>query len=227
MSADALILFLKRPAPGEVKTRLVPDLGPAAAAELYRVLAEAEVRGTAPRSGEYRRLFFYAPPEAGPEMESWFPGETWVAQSGADLGQRMSDAFEEAFRRGARRAAIIGSDVPWVSRETVAEALRGLERQDVVVGPAEDGGYYLLALDRPRPELFRGVRWSTASVLEATLERAAAQGLGVGLLDRLPDVDTIEDVRRAWDRLRPLVAGRPLEQVLEAAVRRAGPSRGP
>lgn len=219
MSLDALIVFLKRPRTGEVKTRLVPALGEVAAAALYRVLAEEEIRRTAPSAGEYRRLFFFAPEEAGADMRAWFPGETWMPQRGADLGARMAAAFDQAFALGVRRAAIIGSDVPWVSRELVACALQSLDEVDLVLGPARDGGYYLLAVSEPRPQLFQGIAWSTPSVLAHTVEKASALGLSVRLLDTLSDIDTVEDVRREWARLRPLVAGdASLIRVLEPLV---------
>lgn len=207
MSLDTLIVFLKRPRVGEVKTRLVPALGAAAAAALYRVLAEEEIRRTAPSAGEYRRLFFFAPEDASATMRAWFPGETWLPQRGADLGARMAAAFDQAFEAGARRAAIIGSDVPWVSCELVAHALQSLDEVDLVLGPARDGGYYLLAVSEPRHQLFQGIAWSTPSVLAHTVERAGALGLSVRLLDTLSDIDTMEDVRREWAQLRPIVAG--------------------
>lgn len=219
MSLDTLIVFLKRPRVGEVKTRLVPALGEAAAAALYRVLAEEEIRRTAPCAGEYRRLFFFAPEDAGAAMRAWFPGETWLPQRGADLGARMAAAFDQAFEAGARRATIIGSDVPWVSRELVAHALQSLDEVDLVLGPARDGGYYLLAVSEPRPQLFQGIAWSTPSVLAQTVERAGALGLSVRLLDTLSDIDTLEDVRREWTQLRPLVAAdASLIRVLESVL---------
>lgn len=222
MVADVLLVFLKKPAPGGVKTRLGAELGEEAAAELYRALAEEEVRRTTPRPDEYERVFFFSPAEARPEMEAWFPGEVWLPQQGPDLGSRMTAAFAEAFRRGARRAAIVGSDVPWVSREIVLEALRSLDDHDLVLGPARDGGYYLLALDRVRPALFEGIAWSTPSVFPATVERAGALGLAVRVLDPLRDVDTLADVRAEWDRLRGLLAARPaLVRAIEQALARA------
>ena len=216
MAAGVLIVFVKEPRPGAAKTRLVPALGPERAAELYRVLAEEEVRGTAPRAGEYTRLFFYSPPEAGPAVAEWLPGETLLPQRGPDLGARMSAAFDEAFRRGAARAAIVGTDAPFVTRETVLEALGLLDDHDVVLGPALDGGYYLLAVDRPRPDLFQGIAWSTPSVLAATVEKASRGGLRVRRLEPLPDIDTLDDVRAEWPRLERL-----LPRGLAAAVRAA------
>jgi rSAM/selenodomain-associated transferase 1 len=225
VAPDVLIVFVKEPRRGAVKTRLASALGPDRAAELYRALAEEEVRRTRPAGGDYERLFFFAPAEARPALEAWFPGETFLAQEGADLGARMAHAFAAAFARGARRAAVIGTDVPWVSRELVREALLALGDHEVVLGPARDGGYYLLALDRPRPLLFEGIPWSTPGVLCATAERASLLGLRLSVLEPLSGIDTLEDVRREWRRLRPLLDGRPdLVAAIEAALAAAPPA---
>lgn len=219
MAPDVLIVFVKEPRPGTVKTRLVPALGAEHAALLYRALADEEVRRTTPRPGEYDRVFFFTPAGAQPALQRWFPRELLLPQSGDDLGARMAHAFDTAFRRGARRAAIVGSDVPWVSRELVQEALLSLDDHEVVVGPARDGGYYLLALDRPRPGLFDGIAWSTPSVLSATAERAGMLGLRLSVLEPLSDIDTLEDVRREWRSLRPLLAPHPgLVEAIESAL---------
>ena len=215
---DVLIVFVKEPRPGAVKTRLLPALDAQSAAALYRVLAEEEIRQTAPGAGEYDRLFFYAPPGAGEAMRAWLPGRTFLPQRGEDLGARMAAAFDETFRRGARRAAVIGTDVPWVHRGLVAEAFAALDAHDVVLGPTSDGGYYLLALGRPQPALFQDIAWSTASVLTSTLDRAAALGLRVRLLPELPDIDTLDDVRAHWPRLRPLLEDRPAAATIARAL---------
>lgn len=199
-----LIVFVKAPKAGAVKTRLAVDLGPDVSAAVYRALAEAEIAATRPRGGEYERLFFFAPAEAREEIAAWLPGETLVEQDGGDLGARMVAAFAAAFARGVEQAAIVGTDVPWLTRETVVEAFDALATADVAVGPCQDGGYYLLALSQPRPELFAGVAWSTTAVFETTRDRARALGLRCAVLATLPDVDTLADIRRAWDELRPL-----------------------
>jgi rSAM/selenodomain-associated transferase 1 len=219
VSSDILLVFIKEPRPGAVKTRLIPALGPERAAELYRALAEEEVGGTSPRGGEYARLFCFAPADARPALEPWFPGETFVPQQGEDLGTRMSAAFDEAFRRGAARVAIIGTDVPSVTRDTVVGAFQALDASDVVLGPAHDGGYYLLALKQPRPALFADIAWSTSAVLPATEERARGLGLAVHRLDVLRDIDTLEDLRAERERLEDLLARRPeLRAAVESAL---------
>ena len=219
--ADALIVFVKQPRPGAVKTRLARALGDDAAAQVYQVLAEGEVRSTAPVAREYQRFLFFSPGTARAAMEGWFPGETLLPQQGDDLGARMAAAFAEVFARGFARAAIVGSDVPWVTRGHVLEALAAVDRHDLALGPAADGGYYLLALARPLPALFEDVAWSTDRVLAATLERAGRLGLRVRLLEQLPDVDTLDDVASAWERLEPLLLPHPeLHARLSAATGR-------
>jgi hypothetical protein len=138
---------------------------------------------------------------------------------------RMAAAFGEGFRRGARRVAIVGTDVPGVSREHVLAALASLDGHDLAVGPAHDGGYYLLAMRRPEPRLFEGVAWSTPLVLRETLERAASLGLRVASLETLVDVDTLDDVRLEWPRLLGLLSGRPDLRRVVAEVLGEAPER--
>lgn len=209
MTGDVLVLFLKEPRPGAVKTRLAAALGAEAAAALYRLLAEEAVRATTPRAGEYSRVLCFTPRAAREAVAEWFPGEVLAAQDGADLGERMAGALAEAFRRGARRAAVVGTDVPGVSKETVRAAFAALDGHDLVIGPAHDGGYYLLALDRPRPALFQGIAWSTPAVFTATMDRAAVLGLSVRVLETLTDLDTPDDLRCLWPRLQGLLRARP------------------
>lgn len=207
---SALIVFLKAPRPGSVKTRLAEAVGPNAAAEIYRAIAEREIRATAPAApSDYHRVFFFAPPDASAEIAEWWPGETLRAQQGLDLGERMRRAFDVVFEDGARRAAIIGSDVPGVTRAHVLAAFRALDGADLAIGPTLDGGYYLLAMDRPRPGLFESISWSTPAVLPATIARAATLGLSVATLEGLPDVDMVDDLRSHWNDLRPSLADVP------------------
>jgi hypothetical protein len=205
---NALIVFVKEPRPGQVKTRLAHALGAEAAAEAYRTLALTEIAATRPVLGEYERLFFVAPAGAQAAVEGWLRAaqvletqvraEHFLAQQGADLGARMASAFACAFARGAERVAIVGTDVPECGRRHVLAALQALEHVPVALGPTHDGGYYLLALRAPCPALFEDVAWSTPAVLPTTLTRAATLGLRVHLLEELCDVDTLED----WQHVR-------------------------
>jgi hypothetical protein len=129
----------------------------------------------------------------------------------------MAAAFGEAFRRGASRVVVIGTDVLGLSRRIVLESFTALDEAQPVLAPAQDGGYCLLGLAQPCPELFEGIAWSTPSVLKATLARVRALGRGPHLLAPLTDVDTPEDMKRDWDRLAELLA----RHGLLADVRRA------
>ena len=219
MSDRTLVVFVKEPRPGAVKTRLAAAVGSEAAAELYRTLAESVLEATTPVPGEYERLVFFDPPEARRALRDWLPGVSLRAQAPGDLGERLADAFARAFGRGATRVAIVGSDAPGVTRETALRALEALAEADVVLGPAQDGGYYLIALRAAHPELVRGIDWSTPAVLPQTLERAAAAGLVVRQLEPLRDVDTLEDLRAEWPGLERRLAARPqLLRVLGRAL---------
>jgi rSAM/selenodomain-associated transferase 1 len=181
-------------------------------------VAESLLETTVPRPGEYERLVFFDPPGAADAVRAWLPGLRLAPQGEGDLGARMQDAFARAFQRGATRVVLVGSDVPGVTRETVVSALAALEEADVVMGPALDGGYYLIALGSPRPELFTGIAWSTGAVLQATLARAQRAGLGVRQLTPLRDLDTVSDLRAEWPRLEAILARDPS---LREAVRSA------
>lgn len=211
--SDRLVVFVKAPRPGEVKTRLAASIGAVRAAELYRVMAERVFRETAPSPGAPARVFFYSPPEAHREIEEWLPGERCLAQSGRDLGARMSAAFQWAFDGGASRVVLIGTDVPELSRADIALAFEGLRGSEVVIGPALDGGYYLIGTTQPVPALFDGIPWSTPSVLGQTLARAESIGLRVAPLPVRVDVDTFDDLRREWPRLRRWLPGDLVQEI--------------
>jgi rSAM/selenodomain-associated transferase 1 len=202
---DVLLVFLKHPRAGAAKTRMIPALGPVGAASFSMALAEAALRQTRPEKAEYERLVFFAPEEAASDVASWLPGETLLPQRGADLGERLAHAFATAFSRGASRVVVIGTDCPGLTRRHVRDAFSGLGDGKIVLGPARDGGYYLLAMASAHPELFRGIAWSTPRVLLETAEKAEGLGLDVTLLEVLRDIDTPEDARAEWQTLRPLL----------------------
>jgi rSAM/selenodomain-associated transferase 2/rSAM/selenodomain-associated transferase 1 len=190
-----LMVFAKAPVPGRVKTRLAEDVGPQEAARIYRDLGRRVVDQI--REGPYRTVICYDPPEAERTVKEWL-GEQRVEfrpQAPGSLGERLETAFRWAFRETGR-ALVIGTDAPGVNQDLVEAALRALSAAHLVLGPALDGGYYLLGLTRPAPELFRGIPWSTEEVLKATLARARELGLTATLLPVLRDVDTLEDLKK-------------------------------
>jgi rSAM/selenodomain-associated transferase 1 len=188
---NRLIIFLKAPRAGSVKTRLATTLGDHAALEAYRLLLATTLGAMQPLSSVELR---FTPDDAAEEAARLLrPGWTAVAQGPGDLGERLARAFDDAYREGARRVAVIGSDCPDLTAADITEAWETLDESDVVLGPATDGGYWLLASRRPCAFLFRGIPWSSSEVLAATRRRAESAGLEVTLLRELTDVDTEED----------------------------------
>ncbi|MBC8001448.1 MAG: TIGR04282 family arsenosugar biosynthesis glycosyltransferase [Opitutaceae bacterium] len=195
--ASRLVVFVKAARPGFVKTRLARTLGDEAACVVYRELVAAVLGNiTVIPSVELR----FSPDDAMDVVESWAqPGWTMQPQGAGNLGERMHRAFIDHFENGAERVVIIGSDSPEISTTDISDAWDALVRRDVVLGPALDGGYWLIGLRRHRFELFDGISWSTESVLRETLARVDQMKLTFHLLRQLSDVDTQADVR-AWRR---------------------------
>ncbi len=194
---NMLGIFLKYPAAGQVKTRLAAAIGPEKAAACYRSLTEIVLAGTAD-SERYRRILFITPEERILDFVRWMPDETFLPQRGATLGERMVDAFQRLFLQG-ERAILIGTDAPDVSASLVAEAFAALDENDLVIGPALDGGYYLIGMKQPHGTLFEDIVWSTPSVLAGTLGKVKILGLSCKLLPALNDIDTVEDYTE-WQR---------------------------
>jgi rSAM/selenodomain-associated transferase 1 len=210
---DSVILFAKFPVPGRVKTRLCPPLSPEQAAEVYRAMARDCWR--AARAAVGKGALVALDPEGGRLDPAWLGrGARAFRQRGADLGARMGAAFSRAFRLGSQRAAVVGSDCPELSAGELRGALRELDRADVVLGPAADGGYYLVALKSPCPGLFRDMAWSRRDVLKKTLARAKTLGLGVSLLRRRADIDTYADLKALSRRAVPRYTAAALKTVL-------------
>jgi uncharacterized protein len=193
-NASRLVVFVKAPRAGAVKTRLAETLGPAAACAAYRRLVEALLANLAPLP---RVELCFTPAEAGAEIQPWVrPGWLTCPQVGGDLGERLHAAFAEHFETDAQHVVIIGSDCPDVTATDIEDAWLALEGHDVVLGPALDGGYWLIGLRAPQPALFTGIPWSTDRVFGETMCRARETGLRVALLRELADVDTAAD----WER---------------------------
>jgi rSAM/selenodomain-associated transferase 1 len=193
---DVLGVFVKAPAPGRVKTRLATEVGVHRAAEIYRDLGRRVVSACA--GSGHDTVVWFAPPEARSAVREWLKGlsvAAFRAQLSSPLGVRLDAAFRQHFDEGARRVIMIGSDCPGVDAVLVSRALPMLDEHDLVLGPAHDGGYYLIGLRAPAPHLFQGIAWSTEAVLEQTLARARQLGLSAALLPTLRDVDTASDAR--------------------------------
>lgn len=206
MSVRELLVFLKAPRPGAVKTRLAASIGEELACHIYERLASAVLRATSP--GEppaFARVLCFTPADAESEIATWAGSEAREPQPEGDLGERMDGAFARSFARGSTRTLIVGTDSLDIDRIAVAAAFDALEGADVVLRAAEDGGYTLVGLKCRQTALFSGLAWSTGSVLSETRARAAAAGLTIAVRGPDRDIDTLEDLRREWARVEPLL----------------------
>ncbi len=183
--------MLKSPRMGEAKTRLARDIGAPRATAVYRTLVEHQA---AEIPVDWEVTVYFAPANAGEEMKFWLApklrdGTRFVPQCDGDLGRRLVTAIRSEFDRGSERVYLIGGDCPGLSRDYFYEADRALSDHDIVVGPAQDGGFVLLGLKGPHEVLLRGIAWSTPTVLDQTLAAARGQALSVRLLRPLVDID--------------------------------------
>jgi uncharacterized protein len=193
---NVLGLFAKHPQPGLVKTRLAADVGAEAAAEIYaafvadlldrlRTVGDRRVVGYAPAGSEARDDFRT---RCGGDFELW-------PQPEGNLGDRIAAFFEYAFASGGKRVVLVGSDSPTLPAGCIQSAFAALERCDCTLGPAIDGGYYLIGLRTPCRDLFTGIPWGGSDVLRQTVERVADSHLSLALGPVWYDVDGVDDLR--------------------------------
>lgn len=202
-SARHLLVFARAPLSGRVKTRLAAGIGAEAALGVYRTLGRRVVDQV--RNGPWRSVIHYDPPVEESLVARWLgeDGVEFRAQVDGDLGFRMAEAIRGALASGAGTVCVIGTDAPEVDEPLVEEAFTALEQgADVVFGPAEDGGYYLVGLRSLVPRLFQAMPWSTNEVLSESLERCRVEKLKVELLRTLRDVDTQADLEASGLELR-------------------------
>lgn len=202
-------MFARLPERGVVKTRLAARVGDDRALAVYRGLGKliySRVRPYHPSQAAV--TIIHTPDNGGDEVGSWL-GENvpTSAQGEGDLGERMTRAFKAAFDAGADRVAVVGTDCPELDRRVLEKALDSLDSHDVVFGPAQDGGYYLVAVhrraaERALPALFRDIPWSSPTTLAVSLSHATAVGLSVAQLATLSDIDTAEDWLAWQERLK-------------------------
>ncbi len=222
--ADHLILFSRYPQPGTTKTRLIPHLGETGAAQLQRQMTQQVLRqiwsllhpaadqATHPISAE----IWFSGGEAA-QMADWL-GPCWALhpQPSGDLGDRLLAAVERAIATGAKRVVVIGADCPSVDSALLQQAFTALQTHDLVLGPATDGGYYLIGLRQPVAELFSGIEWGSERVYAQTQAIAHALGLSIATLAPLTDIDTAADLP-VWEALREQVISVIIPALNEAA----------
>jgi rSAM/selenodomain-associated transferase 2/rSAM/selenodomain-associated transferase 1 len=192
----AMLLFVRYPEEGRVKSRLASSLGDEAAARFYRHCVWNLVGQSRSLGRRARRYLFYSEKADLERLWRWLgSGFRYRPQIGEGLGGRMENAFCTAFAEGAGKAVILASDTPDLTVNIMKEAITALDECDVVIGPCHDGGYYLLGMKELHRSLFNGISWSTDEVLAHTLEAIENHGLSCRLLPILADIDTEEDLR--------------------------------
>lgn len=191
----AVLLFARYPVPGQAKTRLIPALGSDGAARLHQRMTENALAVARSAGSDYAVTVCFT--GAGEdEFRSWLgPGPEFEAQPEGDLGLRMRNAFESAFSKGATHALAIGCDVPGITVDLLHVADLALTTHDVVLGPASDGGYYLLGVKRLHACLFEDIEWGTDQVYSQTREAITRHGLAAHELTMLSDVDRPGDLQ--------------------------------
>ena len=194
----AALIFAKRPIPGLVKTRLVPPLTEIQAAELHALSLAAVVEGTR-KCHDVTPIWVVTPDESaeiGGAPRSLDVHDVWP-QGDGDLGARLDRAVRRAMDCGFERVVLLGADSPTLPEDTLFRTRELLDDHDAVIGPCEDGGYYLLALKAPCTALFRDIPWSQSTVFEITVQRARAEGLRLACLPVWYDLDRMDDLHRA------------------------------
>ena len=194
----ALIVFVKNPIPGSVKTRLQTRYAPEQVAALYAAFVR-DVLEWAESIDIERRVIAFDPPDAEFEVRALFGGGVkaqwqYVPQVQDDLGARMREALVQQLDAGASAVVLIGTDIPSLPAHHITQAFDLLRTKDVVLGPSTDGGYYLVGVSRSTPEIFEDVEWSTPSVLSQTIDRVQRAGRTLGLVPPWFDVDTPEEL---------------------------------
>lgn len=188
---NALIIFLKNPQEGYVKTRLASQIGDAEALSVYQQLLE-HTRNVALESGADAHLFYS---DYIDEQDKW-PATDFSKheQTGDTLGEKMLNAFETIAEQGYEKMVIIGSDCPEITTQIIDDAFARLDEYDVVIGPAMDGGYYLLGMNVVYEQLFRGIEWSSEHVFDQTIYSMQQEGIVWYEMPILSDVDTEDDL---------------------------------
>lgn len=199
--SEILIVFTRYPQPGQTKTRLIPALGAARAADLHRMMTEYTFTQCCELARQ-RNLSIAVHYEGGEAQgwRKWIPSSMICSpQSKGSLGERLAYSFASSFTAGFERVIIIGSDCPFLSPEILANGFDLLQNNDLVIGPAHDGGYYLIGLRKPDPLLLADIDWGTDKVLQQTIGMARKRGLTLALLPSLADIDRPEDLQRLHD----------------------------
>jgi uncharacterized protein len=214
---DRLVIFTRFPEPGKVKTRLIPALGRRGSADLLADMTR-HILSVADRVTKSDGVTAEVHFDGGtPELMGviFGNGHRYIPQKGNDLGERMLASFTRCLSSTSGRIVLVGTDCPGITETILRRAFALLDEKDCVLGPSEDGGYYLMGLNRPIPELFDRIPWGTGRVLDLTLAAGKILGLRVGLVDMLPDIDRPEDIP-VWEERARIVSGPMISAIIPA-----------
>jgi len=189
---EALIVFVKNPEKGKVKTRLAADVGEEKALKIYNDLLEFS------KSLIYSGLKFYVFHSPVLLQELFWVGAENKLQAEGDLGVKMSTAIKEVLNGGNDKVCVIGSDCFEITQEHIKEAFRVLDKNDLVFGPAKDGGYYLVGMNKLQSAIFEEMPWSQSNLMQTTLKKAKNLNLNYELLEELSDVDYVTDLPKDY-----------------------------
>jgi uncharacterized protein len=199
---DFLIIFLKFPTEGKVKTRLAEGIGEYKAKEIYKTILE-EILREIKKLQDIELLFFHPPDDNLAKIKNLIGDEfKYYPQKGNNLGEKMKNSFKKIFELGGERGIIIGTDIPDLNSEIINEAIIRLHKTDTVIGPSVDGGYYLLGMRNFYPAIFEEIKYSTNQVLQRTLVKIEELNLSLSSLITLQDIDTEEDLIN-WLQAKP------------------------
>ena len=196
MTKELVIVFVKNIKLGKVKTRLAKTVGNEAAFTVYSALVDITERATSQLNTD-KRIYF-----SDAIVDSKWPLEYKNVQQGKDLGERMKNAIAQGFADGYQNIILIGSDLPTISNNIITHGFDSLKDNEVVFGPAQDGGYYLIGLTKMQHCIFENKPWSTNKLLDLTLEELKSKNIKFGLIETLNDIDTFEDLQAYPDFLK-------------------------
>ena len=201
-SPNLLLIFVKAPRKGQVKTRLAAYIGEDLALRMYQAMVE-DLLENVRESHHYDIQIMVWPEKSEEEVRNWlqWPGVI-ASQIQGDLGIKLNHAFGKGFNQGFKRIIIIGSDLPGISSSLITQCFQKLQQYPLVLGPAWDGGYYLIGLNSTQPQLLTKVSWSTPEVLAETIDRAQQANLPYYLLKEMRDIDEYEDVLALWKSIK-------------------------
>lgn len=196
----SLIIFVRHPQSGKVKTRLAKSLGAEKATEVYRLCAEHLFQEAEKLPPEIKRYIYFDGIENEYEVQSWAgAGFDYVVQAVGSLGHRLENAFSAQFTRGVKKVLIVASDVPDISSSIIIDAFMSLDNHEIVIGPCYDGGYYMLGMKKLYKNVFDDIPWSTSQVYLLTLTNINKLAISICQMPYLYDIDTEEDLYQ-WSK---------------------------